>query len=42
MFHDLPKHRGEADRSVISRVLLPTLFKNGLNVSLLPVTRDFA
>jgi len=40
-FHDLPRHRGEAERSVVPRVVLPTLFKNGHNVSLLPVARNF-
>ena len=41
LFHDLTGHRGEADWSVVPRVLLFTLFKNRCNVSIFPVTGDF-
>lgn len=40
MFHDLPRHRGEADRLIVLGVLLSTLSKNGCGVSLFVVTRD--
>jgi len=33
-------HTTPADRSVVRRVLLSTLFKNGCNFSLFAVTRD--
>jgi len=29
LFHVLPRHRGEADRSVVPRILLSTVFKMG-------------
>lgn len=35
VFHDLPRHRSEVDRSVIPKVHLSTLSKNGCNVPLL-------
>ena len=40
-FLDLPRHRGETDRLVVSRIVFFTLFKNGGNISLFPVTGDF-
>lgn len=39
---DLTRHRGKVDQSVVPRVLLPyTPFKNGSDVSLFPVIKDF-
>jgi len=38
--HHLAWHRGEADRSPVSRVILSTLLKNGCDVAFFSVTRD--
>ena len=38
LFHDLTGQGGEADWLVVPRVFLFTLFKNGRDVSLFPVT----
>ena len=42
LFHDLTRHRCEADWSVGPRVLLITFFKNECDIVFSPVTGDFA
>lgn len=41
LFHDHARERGEADGSVVSRILLSTFLKDGYNVSPSPVTLNF-
>ena len=41
LLRDLFQHSVEADKSVDPCVVLSTLLKNGCDVALFPVTRDF-
>ncbi|XP_075000742.1 GPN-loop GTPase 1 isoform X2 [Calonectris borealis] len=38
--HNLPQHRGQADRPVVPRILLPTLLVDGRHTGKPPVVRD--
>jgi len=42
MFHSLPWHRDEADRTEVPWVILSTHLKNGCAVAFFPVTRGFS